>query len=379
MAPRQLNPAERLDWLRLIRTDNVGPVTFYQLLQRFGSASAALDALPSLANRGGRQAGLAVFPRIAAERELVDLDKAGATILAWGEPDYPPALAAIDDAPPILAVRGDSSLLSRPAIAVVGARNASANGRRLARELAGELGHHGYLIASGLARGIDAAAHLGALASGTVAVLAGGVDIVYPPENRELYEAIVERGTVIAEPALGTVPQARHFPRRNRIISGLSLGILVVEAAARSGSLITARFALDQGREVFAVPGSPLDPRCRGTNDLIRRGATLTESVEDILQQLPTLSPTIAQRPLVPAELPASLRSVGADTSAQTVGEPRDSARAQITERLGPTPVAVDELVRQCHLSPAMVVTILLELELAGRLERHPGNQVSLV
>jgi len=183
MAPRQLNPTERLDWLRLIRTENVGPVTFYQLLQRFGSAGAALDALPSLANRGGRQARLAVFPRVTAERELADLDKAGATILAWGEPDYPAALAAIDDAPPILAVRGDRALLSRPALAVVGARNASANGRRLARELAGELGHHGYLIASGLARGIDAAAHLGALASGTVAVLAGGVDIVYPPEN----------------------------------------------------------------------------------------------------------------------------------------------------------------------------------------------------
>ena len=379
MAPRQLNPSERLDWLRLIRTENVGPVTFYQLLQRFGSAGAALDALPSLANRGGRQARLAVFPRVTAERELADLDKAGATILAWGEPDYPAALAAIDDAPPILAVRGDRALLSRPALAVVGARNASANGRRLARELAGELGHHGYLIASGLARGIDAAAHLGALASGTVAVLAGGIDIVYPPENQELYDAIVERGTIIAEPAFGTVPQARHFPRRNRIISGLSLGILVVEAAARSGSLITARFALDQGREVFAVPGSPLDPRCRGTNDLIRRGATLTESIDDILQQLPTLSPSVAHRRPTPAELPASLRSVGAETPAQTVGEPRDSARAQITERLGPTPVAVDELVRQCHLSPAMVVTILLELELAGRLERHPGNQVSLL
>ncbi len=379
MAPRQLNPSERLDWLRLIRTENVGPVTFYQLLHRFGSAGAALEALPSLANRGGRQARLAVFPRVTAERELADLDKAGATILAWGEPDYPAALAAIDDAPPILAVRGDRALLSRPALAVVGARNASANGRRLARELAGELGHHGYLIASGLARGIDAAAHLGALASGTVAVLAGGIDIVYPPDNQELYDAIVECGTIIAEPAFGTVPQARHFPRRNRIISGLSLGILVVEAAARSGSLITARFALDQGREVFAVPGSPLDPRCRGTNDLIRRGATLTESIDDILQQLPTLSPSVAHRRPTPAELPASLGSAGAETPAQTVGEPRDSARAQITERLGPTPVAVDELVRQCHLSPAMVVTILLELELAGRLERHPGNQVSLL
>lgn len=371
MAPRLLNPAERLDWLRLIRSENVGPVTFYQLLRRFGSATAALEALPSLANRGGRRAPLALFPRAAAERELAGLDKAGATLLAWGEPDYPPALAAIDDAPPLLALKGDGAILSRRAIAVVGARNASANGRRLAREFAGELGRNGFIIASGLARGIDAAAHLGALPSGTIAVLAGGVDIVYPPENQELYEAIVGQGAVVAEPALGIVPQARHFPRRNRIISGLALGILVVEAAARSGSLITARFALDQGREVFAVPGSPLDPRCRGTNDLIRHGATLTESVDDIIAQLPAAEAT--SRRTAPPATPS-----WAPPPAASGGEPRDSARNQITERLGPTPVAVDELVRQCHVSPAMVITILLELELAGRLERHPGNQVSL-
>jgi DNA processing protein len=374
MASRQLNPAERLDWLRLIRSENVGPVTFYQLLRRFGSATAALEALPSLANRGGRRAPLVLFPRAAAERELAGLDKTGATLLAWGEPDYPPALAAIDDAPPLLAVRGSSALLSRPAIAVVGARNASANGRRLARELASELGRNGLVVASGLARGIDAAAHLGAMASGTAAVLAGGVDIVYPPENQELYEAIVAQGAVVAEPALGTVPQARHFPRRNRIISGLSLGILVVEAAARSGSLITARFALDQGREVFAVPGSPLDPRCRGTNDLIRHGATLTESVDDILAQLPSGMANAARSRTAPPATPS-----WAPAAVATGGEARDSARSQIAERLGPTPVAVDELVRQCHVSPATVVTILLELELAGRLERHPGNQVSLL
>ncbi len=374
MASRQLNPSERLDWLRLIRSENVGPVTFYQLLRRFGSAAAALEALPGLANRGGRGVPLALFPRAAAERELAGLAAAGATLLAWGEPDYPAALAAIDDAPPLLAVKGNTALLGRRAIAVVGARNASANGRRLARDLASELGRHGLVVASGLARGIDAAAHLGAMASGTVAVLAGGIDIVYPPENQELYEAIVAQGVVVAEPALGTVPQARHFPRRNRIISGLSLGIVVVEAAARSGSLITARFALDQGREVFAVPGSPLDPRCRGTNDLIRNGATLTESVDDILPQLPGEIAGLASgrvaAPALPSWTPAP---------AASGGESRDSAQAQIVERLGPTPVAVDELVRQCHVSPATVVTILLELELAGRLERHPGNQVSLV
>ncbi len=287
MTSRNLNPAERLDWLRLIRTENVGPVTFYQLLRRFGSAGAALEALPRLATRGGRQATLTICPRGAAERELADLDKAGVALVAWGEPDYPAALATLDDAPPLLQLRGRRALLRSRAIAVVGARNASANGRRIARELAADLGQHGFVVASGLARGIDAAAHLGSLPTGTVAVLGGGVDVVYPEENRELYEAIAENGVLVAEPPLGTVPQARHFPRRNRIISGLSLGIVVVEAAARSGSLITARFALDQGREVFAVPGSPLDPRCRGTNDLIRNGATLTETAEDVLQQFP--------------------------------------------------------------------------------------------
>jgi DNA processing protein len=382
MAPRQLNPAERLDWLRLIRSENVGPVTFYQLLRRFGSATAALEALPRLAGHGGRRAPLALFSRQAAERELAALNRAGAALVAWGEPGYPTALAAIDDAPPLLAVKGDSGLLGRRAIAVVGARNASANGRRLARDMASELGRHGLVIASGLARGIDAAAHLGALASGTVAVLAGGVDIVYPPENQELYEAIVAQGAVVAEAALGTVPQARHFPRRNRIISGLALGTLVVEAAVRSGSLITARCALDQGREVFAVPGSPLDPRCRGCNDLIRNGATLTESADDIIGQLPGVLAAAAGSRIAPAATPSwapSRASSQALAPAAPLEEPRDSAREQIIERLGPTPVAVDELVRQCHVSPAMVVTILLELELAGRLERHPGNQVSLL
>lgn len=371
---RHLNPAERLDWLRLIRTENVGPVTFYQLLRRFGSAAAALEALPGLAKSGGRGVKLALCSRAAAERELAGLDRLGATLLAWGEPGYPAALAEIDDAPPLLAVRGDPALLARRAVAIVGARNASANGRRLARDLASELGRNRLLVVSGLARGIDAAAHLGSLPTGTIAVLAGGIDNVYPPENQELYEAIVAQGAVVAEPALGTVPQARHFPRRNRIISGLALGIVVVEAASRSGSLITARCALDQGREVFAVPGSPLDPRCRGTNDLIRNGATLTESVDDILPQLPGEIAGLADRrpaaPATPSWAPAPPAG-GA--------EPRDSAQAQIVERLGPTPVAVDELVRQCHVSPATVVTILLELELAGRLERHPGNQVSLV
>jgi DNA processing protein len=368
--PRPLNPSEVLDWLRLIRTEQVGPITFYQLLARFGSAAAALDALPGLARRGGRARPLRLCSRDAAEREMEAVARAGATLLAWGEPDYPVPLTAVDDAPPLLAVRGDRALLRRRAVAVVGARNASANGRRFARDIAAELGRTGLVVASGLARGIDAAAHWGALESGTVAVLAGGADVLYPEENRELYEKVVERGVVIAEPPIGTVPQARHFPRRNRIISGMSLGILVVEAAARSGSLITARLALEQGREVFAVPGSPLDPRCRGTNDLIRKGAILTENAEDVLEHL---------RPLIGAPLTERRAELfRAAPPAPPSDFEVDRARQAVLEQLGYNPVPVDEVVRQCHLSPSIVVTILLELELAGRLERHPGNQVSL-
>ncbi len=370
-AARTLNPAERLDWLRLIRSENVGPVTFYQLLARFGSAEAALAALPEIARRGGRARPLSIFPRAAAEREMQQLQAAGARFVAWGEPDYPAALAAIDDAPPLISARGDTSFFTRSAMAVVGARNASANGRRFARDIAMQLGQHGLLVVSGLARGIDAAAHDGALASGTVAVLAGGIDRDYPDDNRGLHEQIAERGVLIAELPVGTEPQARHFPRRNRIISGCSLGVLVVEAALRSGSLITARFALEQGRDVFAVPGSPLDPRCRGANDLIRNGAILCETVDDIMRELqPRLASTLGERK---REAYTSAESVapGESELAQT--------RSRLVELLSPTPVPVDELVRQCHLSTALVVTILLELELAGRIERHPGNQVSLL
>jgi len=355
-APRTLNPSEKLDWLRLIRSENVGPVTFYQLLARFGSAAAALDALPDIARRGGRRNPLAVCTKAAAEREMAAVARAGARLVAWGEPDYPAALAAVDDAPPLLSLRGESAFLQRPALAVVGARNASANGRRFAR-----------VVASGLARGIDAAAHQGALPTGTIAVLAGGIDTVYPEENRELQAAIAERGALIAEMPVGTEPQARHFPRRNRIISGLSRGVLVVEAALRSGSLITARFALEQGREVFAVPGSPLDPRCRGGNDLIRRGATLTESADDILAQL------AGQFAVSPA-----VRAPAEATPTASTGELTE-AMSHVLERLSPAPVPIDELIRQCQIPPAIVTSVLLELELAGRLERQPGQRVALL
>jgi len=319
-----------------------------------------------------------------AETEIAALDRLGAELVCWGEPEYPAALSAVEDAPPVLTVLGNPALLQAPMVAVVGARNASANGRRIASELATGLGEAGIVVVSGMARGIDAAAHLGALDSGSVAVVAGGADIVYPPENKNLYDALVERGAVVAEMPLGTEPQARHFPRRNRIISGTARGVVVVEAAAKSGSLITARFALEQGREVFAVPGSPLDPRSRGCNDLLRNGATLTETAADILAQL---------GPFLQSEMPpraaASIQKKTHLPLLQSLSHPRptvpaepqipeDDALELLIEKLSPTPVAVDELVRQCHLSPASIATLLLELELAGRIERHPGNLVSL-
>src|SRR5713226_1727663 len=304
LAARDLEPQERLDWLRLSRSESVGPVTFYALLRRFGSAAAALDALPRLSSRQGARPAVAMSRR-DAESELAAIDRLGGRLVCWGEPLYPSALASVDDAPPVLTVLGLAGLILAPMVAVVGARNASANGRRFARELAAGLGEAGIVVVSGLARGIDAAAHIGALETGSVAVVAGGVDIVYPEENRGLHDALARDGAIIAEVPLGTEPQARHFPRRNRIISGIALGIVVVEAAAKSGSLITARFALEQGREVFAVPGSPLDPRCRGCNDLLRNGATLTEAAADIVAQL---GPLLQGRPPVREIAPAQSR-----------------------------------------------------------------------
>jgi DNA processing protein len=370
-APRALNRSERLDWLRLIRSENVGPITFRQLLARFGSVGAALDALPELARRGGRRRPIAICSRAVAETEVARLEAAAGYLIALCEPDYPPTLAALEDAPPVLGCLGHAHLLRRPAVAIVGARNASANGRRLARQLAAELGEGGLLVASGLARGIDAAAHEGALETGTAAVVAGGVDVIYPAENTDLYEEIRARGVLVSEIAVGTVPQARHFPRRNRLISGITRGTLVIEAAFRSGSLITARFAADQGREVFAVPGSPLDPRARGCNNLIRQGAVLVESAADVLDVLKDAL-------IPPVEEPKSADFLGLAPAPPDTAEIAE-ARGRIEESLGPTPVAVDEVIRECHVSPAIVHMALLELELAGRLERHPGNRVALI
>ena len=368
---RTLSEAERLDWLRLVRTENVGPITFFQLLHHLGSAAAALESLPELARRGGRRQPIRVLSRAAAEREYAAATAAGARFVAWGEADYPESLAAIADPPPVLTVKGHGHLLVARILAIVGARNASANGIRFTRKIAQNLGEQGLVIASGLARGIDTAAHEGALATGTVAVMAGGIDGCYPLENEALYDRIVESGVLISEIAFGTQPQARHFPRRNRLVSGLSLGILVVEAASRSGSLITARFALEQGREVFAVPGSPLDPRARGTNNLLRQGATLVSGAEDVVAVLDAMRPPRITEP--PDRPFAAAPMVPPDQAEMERG------RGTIRDLLSPTPVEVDELLRQSQLTPAVIITILLELELAGLLQRHPGNQVSLV
>jgi DNA processing protein len=361
-----VSDSERRDRLRLIRTDNVGPVTYFQLLGHFGSATAALQARPDLARRGGRARPPRVPSVADAEAEIAAAAKRGARLITAGEPSYPAILAAVSNAPPILYVLGRSELLLQRAIAIVGARNASGNGIRFARQLAADLGNAGLAVVSGLARGIDTAAHQGALATGTIAVMAGGVDLVYPAENDRLHAEIAERGAVVSEMPPGLEPQARHFPRRNRIVSGLSLGVVVVEASPKSGSLITARLAGEQGREVFAVPGSPLDPRARGTNDLIRQGATLTEGAADVLAALGGTLPPARE----PPPEPVSLAVFPDEASLLT-------ARQLVIEKLGPAPVPVDEIIRQCQLPPALVLPILLELELAGRLTRHPGNQVS--
>ncbi len=368
---KALSDAERLDWLRLIRSENIGPITFFKLLEAYGTATAALDAVPKLALRGGRRKPIAICPKTVAQREMDAHEKQGMRLIAFGEPDYPSNLAQIYDPPPVLSLRGHPHLFEKPAVAIVGARNASANGRRFAEKIATELGRRGFLIVSGLARGIDTAAHTGSLAMGTAAVQAGGVDIIYPQENTPLYGRIAEEGILLSEQPLGTTPQARHFPRRNRLVSGLSLGVLVIEAALKSGSLITARMALEQGREVFAVPGSPLDPRAHGVNHLIREGAVLTENAEDVVAALEGR----LRRPLEERKTPPLLAPTAAPPDELEIAKSRE----EVLEILGPSPVMVDEILRQCQISLPILSTVLLELELAGRLERHPGNQVSLL
>ncbi|WP_340117990.1 DNA-processing protein DprA [Pelagibius sp. 7325] len=367
---KPLSEERRLDWLRLIRSENVGPVVFRQLLERYGNPAAALEALPDLARRAGAKRRIRICPPEEAEAEAKAARKAGACLVALCEPGYPALLRSLEDAPPVLTLLGEAETFAPPCIGIVGARNASANGRRLAERIAADLVTAGFAVASGMARGIDTAAHRGALPGATIAVLAGGCDIIYPPENEALHAEIRAKGAVLSEMPLGTVPQARHFPRRNRLISGLSLGVVVVEAAKRSGSLITARFAGEQGREVFAVPGSPLDPRAGGCNQLIREGAVLIESAADVIEALAPLHPHGQAVP--PA--PRSLAQPGA-AAIPPAPEPGNAERAIIEELLGADPIAVDEVVRLSTLPIAVVHGVLLELELAGKVERHPGNR----
>ena len=350
--------------IRLLRSPNIGPVSYGHLLRRFGDARAALQALPDLAARGGSPYKAAAETRIAAE--IAAVRRAGARYLFHDSPEYPALLAATEGAPPILTVRGEAALASLPAVAVVGARNASAAAVKLARDFAAALAEAGLVVVSGLARGIDGAAHRGALSAGaTIGVIASGIDIAYPPEHRDLQDEVAERGLLIAEQPPGTEPLARHFPSRNRIIAGLAAGTLVVEAAPKSGSLITARLAGEYGREVMAIPGSPLDSRSRGCNQLIRDGAVLVQSADEVIELLSGF--TGAPRSIFREAAPVSAFEAGSG------GEPADIAAMLTT-----APVAVDELIRQSGDSAASVQMALLELEIAGRLVRHAGARVSL-
>jgi DNA processing protein len=364
----QLTDAERVDRLRLIRSDNVGPRTFRSLLMHFGNAGSALERLPDLARRGGANRPMRIFGESEARAELEASRNFGIELLTPGEDGYPSRLAALDDAPPLLGVRGTIETLMRPMIAIVGSRNASAAGLKFASRLARDLGEAGFIIISGLARGIDQSAHRASIASGTVAVLAGGHDRIYPNEHEPLLAAIIDNdGAAISEMPLGHEPRARDFPRRNRLISGSAVGVVVVEAALRSGSLITARMAAEQGREVFAVPGSPLDPRAAGTNDLIKQGAALVTEAADVIR---------AVEPIMARPTALALRE---DEPDELADDPEADERTRIVNLLGPTPVLIDDLIRLTGMSPALVRTVLLELELAGRLERHGGGLVSLV
>ncbi len=399
---RELDDAEKLDWLRLIRSENVGPRTFKILLDRNGTASAALKALPALAKKATSRS-IKICSVADAEAEWTRARKLNIRFVALCEAAYPEALRAIDAPPPLLAVAGRLEVLARPIVGIVGSRNASATGQIFTERLTRGLAEAGYVIASGLARGIDLKAHMASLDTGTVAVLAGGHDHIYPSEHESLARRICENGALISEMPLGWEPRAREFPRRNRIVSGLSLGVVVVEASRRSGSLITARFANEQGREVFAVPGSPLDPRAEGTNDLIRQGATLCTSAEDVVSALasrrddPDRHDALGEasqdredtEPLwdeldlfgeVSAQLHRPARMLSRFAEAEPVPIEEDTpASARIEALLGPSPVSVDELIRASGLPPRSVQAALVELELDGTVSRHDGNRVSLV
>jgi DNA processing protein len=362
-----LTKSTDLDKLRLIRSPNIGPVTYRQLIGRFGDAASALRALPDLIARGGGR-NITLASASEVEAEFAATLAFGAKYIFIDDPDYPGLLSEIDNAPPVFNYVGDTSLLSRISVSIVGARNASASACRFARQLAYDLGNEGIVVTSGLARGIDTAAHVGALQSGTIGVIAGGIDVVYPPENRDLQAAVAAQGLLIAEQPFGTEPRARHFPHRNRIIAALSRGTVVVEAAPKSGSLITSRLAAEAGREVMAVPGSPMDPRARGCNHLIREGATLVQDAQDIAELIRPIVGSIMRQPRADSQ-PSLLADLDIE---------RSDSRQVVTNLLGMTSISVDEIVRQSGLPPSQVQMVLLELELAGRLERGAGSKVKL-
>ncbi|XAZ24883.1 DNA-processing protein DprA [Sinorhizobium sp. B11] len=366
-----LTDRQRIAWLRLIRSDNVGPATFRDLINHFGSAEAALSMLPELSARGGATRSIRIATEAEAYRELEAVQRFGARFVGIGEPDYPQALRQIDGAPPLLAVKGDLSVLNRPAVGIVGSRNASISGAKFAAMIARDCGRAGYTVVSGLARGIDTAAHRASLNTGTIAAMAGGLDQPYPPENVGLLDEIWNGyGLAVSEMPFGWEPRARDFPRRNRLIAGISLGVAVVEAAVRSGSLITARMAGEFGRLVFAVPGSPLDPRCHGTNGLLKDGAMIVTSPDDVVEALaPLAQPDLFSLPS--AEEPKR-------ESGRIVLPPDETDRTLVIDALGPTPVEVDDIIRHTGLSASAVYLVLLELDMAGRLHRHAGGQVSI-
>ncbi|KAB2722861.1 DNA-protecting protein DprA [Brucella intermedia] len=374
----RLSDRQRLNWLRLIRTDNIGPVTFRDLILFCGSASGAIEMLPDLNIRGGSARPIRVMSVDDAERELETIDRAGARLVGMGEPDYPPQLKNCEAPPPLVTIKGNAAVFSKPPVAIVGSRNASVIGARFTERLANDLGEAGFAVISGLARGIDAAAHRASLKTGTVAVLAGGLDRPYPPENLPLYRAIPEEGGVlISEMPMGAEPRSRDFPRRNRIIAGLSLGLIVVEAAERSGSLISARMAGDMGRTVFAVPGSPLDPRARGTNLLLKQGATLVTEAKDVIEMLRPLAGSSVYQTDMPIQPDLLSPAMEEPESYQPIAT--EEQRDIVIDALGPVPTDIDTLVRHTGLDTGAIQLILLELDLAGRLHRYAHNQVALV
>lgn len=373
----RLSDQQRLNWLRLIRTENIGPVAFRDLIMFCGSAANAIERLPDLNIRGGGARPVRVTPREDAERELEAIERIGARLVGMGEPDYPQQLKNCEAPPPLVIIKGNPSVFRKPPVAIVGSRNASVVGAQFTERLARDLGNAGFAIVSGLARGIDAAAHKASLESGTVAVLAGGLDRPYPPENLPIYRAIPENNSaLITEMPMGAEPRSRDFPRRNRIIAGLSLGMIVIEAAERSGSLISARMAGEMGRTVFAVPGSPLDPRARGTNSLLKQGATLVTNADDVIE---ALNPLIEREAIQVDEDQPDLLKQFDEPSTSNHAITTDEQRDILLDALSVVPIDIDTLVRHTGLDASNTQLILLELDLAGRLLRYPGNQVALV